>query len=345
MSHNLIILQPENRVKTGQILEEIHNVDAISQSRKGGFNLHQNIMSNGAKSLCAIDTVINDILLSYQTSGRPVIPKSIALSCISITDLQNMYKNITAENEEKIRRMSAKQLWKSLNEKLYKELSECNISRPDERIKCWLTRSKLRNTALAKRILSERFKPMPPEHSQGWLSNFDISDVMKQVQKVYTDYIFIGPVSVDYDEYLSELLYFSLRDIVEKQGKVRIGIIWNLDLHTGPGTHWVALYIEISNNDGRKCSIEYYNSVGREPPEKIKQFMGQVENMAKELYPSIEVIKRWNHKTHQRENSECGVFSINFILSRLNGMTFDEIERQTTFNDRQMQQYRKFLFR
>jgi hypothetical protein len=42
---------------------------------------------------------------------------------------------------------------------------------------------------------------------------------------------------------------------------------------------------------------------------------------------------RYNKTRNQFKNSECGVYSINFILEMLNGKTFDDIENNPIPDD------------
>lgn len=53
---------------------------------------------------------------------------------------------------------------------------------------------------------------------------------------------------------------------------------------------------------------------------------------------------RFNDKRHQFKNSECGVYSINFILRLLKGESFDEICNNVT-RDEKMNECRKTYFR
>ena len=47
---------------------------------------------------------------------------------------------------------------------------------------------------------------------------------------------------------------------------------------------------------------------------------------------------------HQYGNSECGVYSINFILRLLKGKSFEDITKKL-IPDKMMTDYRSFLFR
>ena len=41
----------------------------------------------------------------------------------------------------------------------------------------------------------------------------------------------------------------------------------------------------------------------------------------------------YNRNRHQYKNSECGVYSLNFILRLLNGHTFEEISKNKVLDD------------
>ena len=72
---------------------------------------------------------------------------------------------------------------------------------------------------------------------------------MKQYEKKYPKFDFIGPSPIDYDKHLAygecvweELCEFSLKKSLS-EGKTQIGIIFNLDKHNEDGSHWIAMYI------------------------------------------------------------------------------------------------------
>ena len=71
-----------------------------------------------------------------------------------------------------------------------------------------------------------------------WLSTVDIQKVMKQWENSYPCFEFLGPSPIDYDKQQlfgecvwEELCKFSLKSC-KKRGKYKIGIIFNLDIHT-----------------------------------------------------------------------------------------------------------------
>ena len=57
-----------------------------------------------------------------------------------------------------------------------------------------------------------------------------------------------------------------------------------------------------------------------------------------------EIDVRFNKIQHQFKNTECGVYSMNFIIRLLNGETFDDIVNNITKDD-EMNACRKEYFR
>ena len=123
-----------------------------------------------------------------------------------------------------------------------------------------------------------------------------------------------------------------------KKNKInKIGLIYNLDVSSGPGTHWVAIYIDNKDNE-----INYYDSYGSEPIKLINDFIFQLDNKYKKLGYNPKII--YNDKRHQYGGSECGMFSINFILERINDVNMYEIYKRK-ISDVKMNNLRKLLYK
>jgi hypothetical protein len=195
------------------------------------------------------------------------------------------------------------------------------------------------------------FKPVRPKGSPTrWLSTLDINHVLKQYEEKYPDFEFIGPVPIDFDLVFRELREFSLKKMLHN-GKNKIGIVFNLDPHDKSGSHWVALYFEFSD---RRNEISFFDSYGVKPHTNIKTFMNRIADQAKHLRrnPFVNVggssnLVKINENTvrHQYKNSECGVYSINFILENLTtDKSFNQIVNEIKSDDL-MVKYREIYFR
>ena len=185
------------------------------------------------------------------------------------------------------------------------------------------------------------FKPDYPEEWRNapntWLNTYDIYYVMKQYEKANSDFVFLGPIPADCPVQINcELSNLDLMKL--KKDKIdKIGIIYNLDVSSGPGTHWVALYI-----DNKKNHINYYDSYSGLPTPLIKQFIEKLVHnyTSNSITPTV----IYNDRRHQYGSTECGMYSINFILERLHGKTMYDISKMK-LPDAKMTHLRKLLYK
>ena len=120
-----------------------------------------------------------------------------------------------------------------------------------------------------------------------------------------------------------------------KNKKTKIGIIFNLDPHYKSGSHWVALFIDI-----KKLKIYYFDSVGDSIPHEIMKFVNNVKKQG------INIDKKFKFKQnkleHQKKNTECGMYSLYFIIETLkNGepLIFNKLK-----SDDEMHSFRRKYF-
>ena len=92
--------------------------------------------------------------------------------------------------------------------------------------------------------------------------------------------------------------------------KQRFASIFNLDKHNQSGSHWVSLFIDVPNK-----FIMFFDSANGGVPREIKKFVKNIKKQG--LDENIEFKFITNHKSHQRGGTECGVYSIHFIVEML----------------------------
>jgi hypothetical protein len=85
-------------------------------------------------------------------------------------------------------------------------------------------------------------------------------------------------------------------------------------------------------------TLDYFDSTGSKPNQNILRTIDYI----RERNPGC--VARRNTIEHQKLDTECGVYSMYFILQRLQGRSFQEINRQR-ITDASMNQYRDDLFR
>ena len=172
---------------------------------------------------------------------------------------------------------------------------------------------------MKKDIIFGSFRKTGPFDSNEWLSNIDIDGIMKQYEIVFPNFYFVGAVPLNCDELgfckLSKINYDELRS-----KKISyVGVVFNHDKHGEPGSHWVALFIDIDNKE-----INFCDSTGDPPIDNINSVINKFKKYCYDRFGENPIYKK-NKTRYQRDKSECGVYSCNFIIRRLSGETFDEI--------------------
>jgi hypothetical protein len=173
------------------------------------------------------------------------------------------------------------------------------------------------------------FRPDGPQGKFEWLSTFDINFALAQYETKYDDFQFLGAVPIDFAE-LDNLPFKKLNfNDLYSNGKKRIGVVFNLDEHYKGGSHWVSLFADLE-----KGQVYFSDSYAIPPEKRIVAFMRIIEEYLKNEKNISEPDIRYNKMQHQRGNSECGVYSINFILRLLKGKSFDYITRKRVSDEK-----------
>ena len=257
------------------------------------------------------------------------------------------------------------------NDSLYKLRDQWNKKHPDKLIKtndskeihskltfylnnvcktesCWLKQDK--DFGKISEDITDSFAPVSPDewkkNPNEWLSSVDIDKVMKQYKKAYKCFEFIGPSPIDFDKKLSygecvwnELCNFSLANQIKK-GKNKIGIIFNTDPHNKSGAHWISLFINI-----KKKIICFFDSVGTKVSPEITKLVDRITDQGHKLNPKINFkFDDSNGVEHQYENTECGIYSLFFIIHMLQDKTSEDFYKNHIIKDGEIQNYRKIYF-
>jgi len=213
---------------------------------------------------------------------------------------------------------------------------------------CWLKQKG--DFGQIKDELSDSFAPVsPPEWKKNpneWLSSEDIIQVMKQYEKAYKCFDFLGPSPIDFDTkkmygecVWDELCNFSLEKQIKK-GKTKIGIIFNTDPHDKPGKHWISLFINI-----KKKKIFFFDSTGDKAPPEVSALIERVKKQGLVLNPPIKFISDSNEGVeHQYGNTECGIYSLFFIVHMLEDKLTDHYLKTHILKDKYMEKFRHVYF-
>jgi hypothetical protein len=254
-------------------------------------------------------------------------------TCYSKESLELIANKLNETNEKKIKikNKSKKKIWDKIQENFYETCSNKEA--------CWKNQKDikdLKNTEIQKFTFKPDYPTAWKSNKNTWLNTYDIYNVMKQYEKKHKDFKFLGAIPSDCPVSINcELSNLDLMDLKKKKIH-KIGIIYNLDVSTGPGTHWVAVYIDNKNNE-----INYYDSYGHMPTKLIHEFITNIHNKYQQNKHNSVVI--YNDKRHQYGGSECGMYSINFILERLYGNTMYDISTRV-ITDKAMNDLREKIY-
>ena len=281
--------------------------------------------------------------MSNELYCAPDVDTGDTTTCYSKEDLIFLAKaynrNKKKEHHITIKNKSKKQLWDILNQRLE---TDCQHEW------CWLEKNFVPAT-YAKQTLKEKFRPeKPPEWNDNpfeWLTTDDIKNVMKQYEKEHPSFLFMGPVPVDCPSSITcALSGLDVDILINRLGKTKLGVIFNLDKHNQPGSHWVGTYM-----DFKKGKILYFDSVGLPPPKMIRNFLEKMKKSCQEYYMKNFKKKKKvdiyvNQTRFQFGDSECGIFSMHFLISNLKGNTIKNFNKKDV-NDNVMNELRHKYYR
>lgn len=229
-------------------------------------------------------------------------------SCLTRDVILKLKKSYNKKNEDKIRYRKSGKIWDALKEKKPKCKDEI----------CWL--NDIENKRTREGIVNLLYAPEQPKewkkNPDEWLSNYDILDVLQQYEYKYKNFKIIGPTPINFnnpdmhnkeDCVWNELCNFDLK-YYKKNKKNKIGVIFNLAKQGEAGTHWVSLFIDIKNK-----FILYFDSNGDVCPPEIYELINKIVNQGKKEKIKFKVI--YNTLSHQETNTECGMYSLYFIIT------------------------------
>ena len=251
-------------------------------------------------------------------------------TCFTLSSLQSIARKLNKTNNKKINLTGGKtQLIKSISKSLNcdSDLDFCVLKKEN-------TLPEFRKE------LEKAFKPKKPtgEDKNWWLSNIDIDKVMNQYMKKNKNFLFFGAIPIDFNQIYMEIANINLKSLKSK-GKTKLGFIFNLDTSKQSGSHWVSMYVDLEN--GTICFFDSAspNSV----PKEVKKLIQKLIKQSKLIKSPLKFITNTNQ--HQVSNTECGMFSLWFIISRLRGKNCQFLFKNNKSRDTVMKSLRGSFFR
>jgi hypothetical protein len=206
-----------------------------------------------------------------------------------------------------------------------------------------------KGTKLEKELM-DSFAPESPDdwkkNPNEWLSSTDIIKVMKQYEKAYKCFDFIGPSPINFNTrklygecVWEELCNLNLEKLIKK-GITKIGVIFNTDPDYKPGQHWISMFVNI-----KKAKIFFFDSTGDPPPKEVKALIKKIVDQGHNLANPINFNVDSNEGIeHQYGNSECGIYSIFFIVHMLEDKFTEHYLKTHILKDKYMEKFRHIYF-
>jgi hypothetical protein len=232
-------------------------------------------------------------------------------TCIEVSKIKN------------IKNLSKSDLYNVIKEKLKDLCSEDY---------CWADLdfvNSISDKSIKEDIKHFTFKPKGTLDDNTWLNTDNINEVIRQYERVinkqegkYT-FKFLGAQPSD----IYKVIHVDYKELKNKYSQ--IAIVFNNDTHDKKGSHWLAVFI-----DNKFRTIEYFDSLGKLPNKHIKGFLDKFKGYS----------TKFNRIEHQAKGNACGVYACYFIIQKLKGKTFNEINARL-ITDEMMIKYRHELFR
>jgi hypothetical protein len=340
---NVIHLKGGSRKKVSR-----KNIKTRSKQLKKKSSRKKSLNKKGGNQFRGIVQILQDdeYLLEEKNSKKfnnkvcspHIDSNNTQFTCFSHDSLKKIAKAYNKNYEKQDFDMNNKVLlWEQIRNSLNDQCGENEV--------CW------KNQDFVKELNDEQideftFKPKIPKKKYEWLKTSDINKVLVQFQKKHKDFLFLGTVPIDFDELFKEFKKINVNELLNN-GITKLGVVFNLDPHWKGGSHWVCMFAELPK------SIEYFDSYGDRndldgnAPEEIQVFMNRIFNQIEKKGGSNlkkEKVMKYNKTRHQYANSECGVYSLNYIIERLSGRSFEDITGNIT-KDESMNKNRKIYFR
>lgn len=199
-------------------------------------------------------------------------------------------------------------------------------------------------------------KQKAPDGQYAWLSTTHITEVLTQYEKVYNNFYFLGAVPINFMEIYNagnrdgvEFIGFPSTYINQllDRGIKKFGLVINASESTEVGTHWASCYADITK--GLVC---FFDSASGEslngnlikdhtPDIRIMNMLNIFKNCFEDRGITTKI--KINQVRHQYKYTECGVYSITFIIRMLNGESYENIINNP-INDTDINKYRSLYF-
>jgi hypothetical protein len=123
-------------------------------------------------------------------------------------------------------------------------------------------------------------------------------------------------------------------------------VVLNTDKYSGNGIHWFCLFGDFRGKGTQDdpYTLEYFNSSGDRPRASVAEWLVKQETSINKKLPDKTVVVRKDMPiAHQQGDTECGVYSLYYLIERIKGKSRDEIN-SAEIPDDEMTKFRQALF-
>lgn len=204
-------------------------------------------------------------------------------------------------------------------------------------------------------LVAERvFKPEGTINATDWLSNTNIDQVLTQYEDLSRFLSNLGKYEhlnyhmIDFmnppPKYKYPLTGTTVYDLILAKGYDCFGTVLNTDKSSGGGQHWFAMFGDF--RDPKKYTLEIYNCAGGPMDINLQGWMHQQAAIIKQktgIECSVENVTL--DVVHQRDTYSCGIYSIFYIIKRLEKHPYTEFKKVGSVNDQMIHEFRKKIYK
>lgn len=204
------------------------------------------------------------------------------------------------------------------------------------------------NSSNVSRLLRVSIKPEGDVEGNTWVDSSQIVRVLNSwriyINPKINNFYPMGFATLDFmtcsNSFNNRVKNLTLTKLIKKKYLTAAAII-NTDNCNGGGEHWFPIFIDLRKD---VISLEYYNSVKKKMPNQICEYFNNLRNSYIQSGGTRKVkICSMLSDEHQNKNSECGIYSLFYIYSRLEGISGEEIVSYSLPDDH-VHKLRKVLF-
>jgi hypothetical protein len=197
------------------------------------------------------------------------------------------------------------------------------------------------------------FKAKGPRDTTDLLNNINIDETLLRWSREY-DHFYNCPFSmIDFKKIDNEFNKTNMANIVTgskkhwdpvlKQSKEKcttFACVLNTDISSGRGKHWICVFIDCRYDI---WTIEFFNSSGNCPQKCIVEWMETQKHYLKQIHENVITVVV-SQFVHQKSNTECGMYALFYIRSRLDDVPYT-LFMKNVIEDDEVTEFRKYVFR